>query len=190
MGRLDTKFRKAATDLGQILPGTDDPFWNFYRNVATSPTPGIIIPVAFFKGTQKLAEANYRCLGSPLRLDLLAMDTAARDLQNRNPSLEWDGASANGGRIWDRADIESARATDPLLASSATHPASLFSAIERFSEEMRKIDPHTMPPDAIRDAYEWAKAAFASSVTRHSAQVEWQGTNGFGQKLRRILGLS
>jgi hypothetical protein len=190
MGAMDAKFQKAAQDLGHVLPRIEDPFWNFYRNVAQDPKPAITIPVVFYKGGAVVAQANFICLGSPYQLNLLAIDQTIQNLKTHNPSLQWDSVNANGGEKLTAAQIAALQA-DPLLRASANRATSLFAAIEHLMEDLHRMKPGTTDPETLRKEYEQAKTAFVSSVTLQTAQIDWIGERkGLAHRLGRILGLS
>lgn len=190
MGTSSAKFQKAAQDLGHVLPRIDDPFWNFYRNVAQNPNPAITIPVMFYQGDAVVAQANFICLGSPYQLNRLAIDQTLQSLKTKNPSLQWDSISANGGPKCTPAEIAEFQA-DPLLRAGANRTTSLFATLEHLMEDLHRMKPGATDPETLRKQYDQAKNAFVSSVTLQSAQIEWINDKpSLTKRLSRMLRLS
>lgn len=177
MGQLDAKFRKAARDIGSIIPDIDDPFWNFYRNITQTTTPDIRIPVIFYDGETIVAAADFRCLGSPYSLRNLALDQTIKSLKQKNPALQWSAVSASHGTKIPAADVTEILARDPVVQAAATPPRKLIDALMDFAQALKTLSP------------EQARARFVAAVTIAESHVEWP-QQSLRQRLTRILGLS
>lgn len=177
MGQLDAKFRKAARDIGSIIPGLDDPFWNFYRNIAQTTTPDIRIPVLFYDGETIVASADFRCLGSPYSLRNLALDQSIKSLKQKNPALHWSAVSASHGTKIAAAEIMEILTHDPVVLAAGNPPRKLMDALMDFAQALKALSP------------EQARTRFVAAVTTANSHVEWP-QQSLRQRLTKILGLS
>ncbi len=188
MGKIDAKFRKAASDIGHVIPDVDDPFWNFYRNVSMSPKPDIAIPVTFLNGKDGVATAHFRSLGSPYDLQGLAVDQTVKSLHIRNPGLKWTALSVNHSPPIPAHQLDQWLARNPLVQSASLAAPSLFAAFTCFSETLRGL--HTdLPLADIRATLKQAQNDFVAAVTLQYCQVDWP-QDSLRLKLQRVLGLS
>ncbi|MGZ9097092.1 MAG: hypothetical protein ACXW30_02200 [Micavibrio sp.] len=189
MGQLDAKFRKAARDIGSIIPGLDDPFWNFYRNIAQTTTPDIRIPVLFYDGETVVASADFRCLGSPYSLRNLALDQTIKSLKQKNPALQWNSVSASHGTKIPAAEIMDILRHDPLVQAAATPRRKLMDALMDFTETLRHLSADAADTQTLKTRYEQAQIQFVAAVATADSYVEWP-QQSLRQRLTKILGLS
>lgn len=189
MGNVAAKFETMAAALRDTMPRVDDPFWNFYHN---SVVPGhvkiIEIPIVFLKGDESIAEARFRCLGSPRQLASTAL---ARTIA-QHPALDWDAVKINYGPSTPREQAEAKMKADPMVAYSDYKLTSAVSLMNEFNLNMDGIDFKTASSAQLRAMLEDNHAKVAGRICGGAHEVEWTtggpARGGFMSGLRKMLG--
>ena len=185
MPGMRRKFREVADQLGHSLPRRDDPFWNHYANTAAGVTR-IAIPVKILKDDKIIFEAEFRCLGSPYSLNLLAGAKVLEEFSKRHPGVLWDHITFNHTVKLERdRALKVIYENDIVRAASRAKPT-IFATAQHMYETLSSINK-SMPPAKVKEIFDQAKNDFVAGVALSAYEVKVK--SAFWSDMRRRLHL-